>query len=116
MEKLSRKVLYEKYFYENFFLDFLNHLFKGVGCINVTDLVVPGIFSHEEIIQNLNQQIIIIFIRFMIIIMIIVFTWDRGGWDLGADAGCFSQRSQAKINKDFDHAQDYGGDASADND
>ena len=61
-------------FFENLVAGLLNHLFKGVSCINVTDLVVPGIFSHEEIIQNLNQQIIIIFILFMIIMMIIVVT------------------------------------------
>ena len=55
----------------------INHLFKGVGCINVTDLVVPGIFLHEEMIQKLNLEIIIIFILFqcyliIIIIMIII--------------------------------------------
>ena len=49
-----------------------NHLFKGVGCINMTDLVVPGIFSHEEIIQKLNQQIIMIFILFMINMIIMI--------------------------------------------
>ena len=48
------------------------HLFKGVGCINVTDLVVPGIFSHEETIQKLNLQIIMIFIPFMINMIMII--------------------------------------------
>ena len=49
------------------------HLFKGIGCINVTDLVVPGIFLHEEIIQKLNHKIINIYL-FMINMIIIIVT------------------------------------------
>ena len=54
------------------FLWTFNHLFKGVGCINVTDLVVPGIFLHEEMIQKLNLEIIMTFVLFMIIIIIMI--------------------------------------------
>ena len=39
----------------------------------MTDLVVPGIFLHEEMIQKLNQEIIIIFILFQCYIIIIIF-------------------------------------------
>ena len=54
------------------FLWTFNHLFKGVGCINVTDLVVPGIFLHEEMIQKLNLEIIMTFVLFLINMIIII--------------------------------------------